>query len=284
MGDQGQRGDGSGPRDRDLELRPSVPLVSRKGIPADIGLTIWVAGCLGTTLVFAFQGYYPSLIGPLSNFFSPAFATILFLSALTTFRRYGIGLKTKFQAVWALFTFGAALWIAAETTWSVYYFVLNVSVPFPSLADVFYMGGYFPIAAGLLLYIRTFYTRPSNSRLATTLVLVVGAILLAFGGVVPLELSKNEAFVGVLVDLTYPILDITLFSITVFALAIFAGARVGGWWRMFGFGAALYVVGDENFLYQVAAGTYYNGNYNDLIFLLAYLTFAYAFYLHRKEL
>ena len=84
-------------------------------------------------------------------------------------------------------------------------------------------------------------------------------------------------------DMIYPTLDLTLLSLTILSLAIFIGGAIEKWWLFFGAGATLYVIGDEFFLYQVANGTYYNGSVDDLIFLLAYLTFALAFYVHRKE-
>jgi hypothetical protein len=175
------------------------------------------------------------------------------------------------------------MWVVAEATWAFYYFVIQIAVPYPSLADVFYMGGYIPIIAGLLGYLDTFHVALSGRRLGFAVVGIAAAVTLALLFVLPVELSQNLSAVNLLTDMLYPLLDLVLLSLAVVSLAIFAGGRIAKWWLLFGAGATLYVIGDEFFLYQVAHGTYYNGSVDDLIFLLGYLTFAMAFYAHRKE-
>jgi hypothetical protein len=175
------------------------------------------------------------------------------------------------------------MWVVAEATWALYYFVIKVAVPYPSLADIFYAGGYLPIIAGLLGYLDTFHVALSGRRLGYALIGIGGAVALALLFVLPVELAQNLSAINILTDMLYPVLDLVLLSLAVLSLAIFVGGRIARWWILFGAGATLYVIGDEFFLYQVAQGTYYNGSVDDLIFLLGYLTFAMAFYAHRKE-
>jgi hypothetical protein len=198
-------------------------------------------------------------------------------------KRYGFTLRRNFEAVWFLFTLGTGLWVLAEATWAFYYFVLRIAVPYPSLADVFYMGGYFPIIAALLGYLDTFRAALTRRRLVYALAVVGVAIALALVFVVPVELAQTLSALKFITDMTYPVLDLVLLSLSLLSLAIFIGGAIAKWWVLFGLGAGLYVIGDEFFLYQVAHGTYYNGSVDDLIFLLGYLTFALAFYAHMKE-
>ena len=109
------------------------------------------------------------------------------------------------------------------------------------------------------------------------------AITLALGLVFPVELGRNLSALNLLTDMIYPALDLVLVSLALVSLAVFLGGSIAKWWVIFGAGATLYAIGDEFFLYQVARGTYYNGSIDDLIFLFGYLTFALAFYAHRKE-
>jgi len=206
-----------------------------------------------------------------------------FLSSFFCMRRYGFGKKLDFGAVWLLFTLGTGLWVIAESTWAFYYFILGVAVPYPSLADVFYTGGYFPIIAGLLGYLSTFWVGLSRKRSGYAVLSIGAGVSLALLFVLPVELGQNLSTINFLADMIYPVLDLVLLSLAVLSLAIFAGGRIASWWILFGAGASLYVIGDEFFLYQVAHGTYYNGSVDDLIFLLGYLTFAMSFYAHRKE-
>ena len=242
----------------------------------------WMASVAGLVAIFGFQSYYPNLIGPLSNVFPAVCASCAFASALLCLRRYGLGLRS-FQAIWFFFALGTGLWIMAETTWAIYYFLLNTSVPYPSVADVFYIGGYFPIIAALGIYLGTFHVAMSRRRLGLAIVIIGIAVTLAMSFVLPVEFAKNLSFVNLMTDMIYPVLDLVLLSLAVLSLAIFYGGTIAKWWILFGVGATLYVIGDEFFLYQIARGTYYNGDLDDLIFLLGYLVFALAFYTHRKE-
>jgi hypothetical protein len=175
------------------------------------------------------------------------------------------------------------MWVFAEAAWAFYYFVAQVAVPYPSLADIFYLGGYIPIIAGLLGYLDTFHVALSTRRLGYAVIGIGIAAALALIFVLPVEFGRDLTTVNLLTDMLYPVLDLVLLSLAMLCLAIFVGGRIANWWVLFGAGATLYVIGDEFFLYQVASGTYYNGSVDDLIFLLGYLTFAMAFYAHRKE-
>ncbi len=247
------------------------------------GFRLWLASVCTLGAVFGFQSFYPGLIGPLSNVFPAVAAGGAFLSSLSCLRRYKFGLRQKFEAAWFFFTLGLGLWVMAEATWAVYYFFLDVAVPYPSVADFFYIGGYFPVIVGAALYLDVFKVAMSRRRLAAALCVVAIAVLLAMTFVLPIEFSIGEPPALVLADLIYPVLDLVLVAVAAFALAIFYGGRLARWWILFGAAAILYVVGDEYFLYQAAVGTYYNGGLDDLIFLFGYLTFALAFYSHRRE-
>lgn len=247
------------------------------------GFWLWIAAMAGVSLVFAFQFAYPDYIGPLSNILPTACVLSAFLCSLSCLRRYGFGRRLDFGAIWFLITLGMGMWVVAEATWAIYYFVARVELPYPSLADVFYAGGYLPIVAGLLGYLQTFHVALSRRRLGYAMAGTGVAVVLALVFVLPVELGKSLTTVNLLTDMLYPVLDLVLLSLALLSLAIFAGGRIATWWMLFGTAATLYVVGDEFFLYQVAHGAYYNGSVDDLIFLLGYLTFAMAFYAHRKE-
>jgi len=238
---------------------------------------------LGVTLVFALRPLYPGSIGPISNVFPTACAFVAFLCSYSCLRRYGFSHRLDFGAIWLFFTIGTGLWVVAESTWAFYYFALNIAVPYPSVADVFYTGGYLPIIVGLLGYVDTFKVALTRRRLGYATVVIGCGVSLALIFVIPVELSQNVSPLKFITDMSYPVLDLVLVSLSALSLAIFSGGRIAKWWMLFGAAATLYVIGDEYFLYQIAQGTYYNGSVDDLIFLLGYLTFAMSFYTHRKE-
>jgi hypothetical protein len=261
--------------------KPPEPV--RQGDFSSFGWRAWLGGCLALAAVWGFQGFYPSLIGPISNVLPTVCAAIALAAVLLCVRRYGLRARTRFQAAWIGFAIGFGLWVAAESTWAIYVFVLGVQIPTYSAADVFYMGGYFPIFAGLVLYLGTFEVALEKKRILAAVIAMALAATAVYYTVVPTVLASTSTMLQVLDNLTYVSLDLVMLTLVVLTFTVFVGGRMSRWLVFLGGASVLYVVGDEDFLIQAANGTYYNGSYNDLIFLLAYLTFALAFYLHRRE-
>lgn len=256
----------------------SFKLMSSKGFFA------WLFGCVSVIALFFFQGWYPDAIGPLSNVLPASFMALVFVGAISCTFRYGLTFKTRFQSAWLSFALGAGLWLAAEIVWAAYYFVWQVDVPYPSAADFFYLGGYFPFGAGILLYLWGFRRGLTAKRFAVAGVAIAASVVTALWIVVSAELASNTSGVQFVVDLAYPVLDLSLLSLAVLSIAVFGRGHVAKWWALIAAGAGLYVIGDEYFLFQIAVGSYYNGSLDDLAFLLAYLTLALGFYTHRREL
>ena len=247
------------------------------------GFGAWLLGSIGISAVFMFQFLYPTLIGPISNVLPAACAAGALLSALLCVKRYGFAVRTKFQAAWASYSIGFGLWVAAEMTWAIYYFVLAVPIPQYSVADIFYIGGYLPVFVGQVLYLDTFHNALKRNRVGVAAAAIALAVVVVTYAVLPAELATGGSLIKILDDLAFILLDLLLFSLVVLTFTIFAGGRISKWLVAMGLASLLYVVGDEDFLVQTANGTYYNGSYNDLIFLLAYTTYALAFYIHRRE-
>jgi hypothetical protein len=244
---------------------------------------LWLLLTIGVSSVFAFQSFYPAAIGPLSNIFPSVCAGILFISALLCLRRYGFRLRQRFQVIWFCFALGGGLWFLAELAWATYYFVLGIAVPYPSLADVFYLGGYAPMMFGLVLYLKVFSRGMSKRRLGIALASVGASVAIVLVVVLPIEFVTSQPLLITVTNLIYPILDLLLETITILCLAIFFGGAIAKWWYLFGGAVGLYIVGDEYFLYQIATGSYYNGSFDDLLFILGYLVFVLAFYEHRRQ-
>jgi hypothetical protein len=264
-------------------VKARIPEPVRQGDFSSFGWRGWIGGCIALIAVFGFQGFYPSLIGPISNLLPTFCAAIALAAVLVCAKRYGFGFRTKFQAAWISFAVGFGLWVAAESIWTTYVYVLGVQIPDYSAADVFYMGGYFPVFAGLVLYLSAFQVALEKKRIVAAVVAMALAASAVYYTVLPTVLAAAGTTLQVLDDLTFVSLDLVMLTLVVLTFTIFVGGRISKWLMVLGGAAVLYVIGDEDFLIQTANGTYYNGSYNDLIFLLAYLTFALAFYLHRRE-
>ncbi|MDA4111630.1 MAG: hypothetical protein OK439_03770 [Thaumarchaeota archaeon] len=236
------------------------------------------------SLVYGLQQFYPNLIGPISNVIPTIFASGAFLASFLCARKYGFKLRERnFDRIWFCFSLGTAFWIFAEFTWAIYYFS-GVDVPYPGIPDVFYIAAYFPMSLAILMYFRAFGSGLTANRRIAAIGIISMSVSLVLAIVLPIEFSQTLPSTTVITDLTYPVADLLLLSLAIFGLAIFAGGTMGRWWTVLAGAIILDIVADELFLYQVATGTYYNGNIDDLIYVWAYLLFALSFYLHHEEL
>jgi hypothetical protein len=237
------------------------------------------------TLVYAFQGFYPEFMALFSNAFPPFLAGAAVFSSAFAFLKYGKhNSRQRFSLIWLCFTLGMALWFLGETSWAIYTLLLNTELPYPSLADVFWLAGYFPMLMALYLYVKTFGPALSWRTVGIAMVTVfilgiaVSAILIT-----PIMASETDS-VTLLVDFAYPLLDLVLFSQAVLGFAIFSKGELGKPWFLINAGILLYASGDLLFSYTTVQGTYYNGHPLDLLLNLGDLFLLLAFYVHTKGL
>ena len=158
--------------------------------------------------------------------------------------------------MWLSFTAGILLWFLGEMSWSFYSLVLNVPIPYPSVADVFYVGGYIPLFFGFYLYVA--YFKPAITRRSVTL--VVAAILVSAFAVFALllnpVLSLEEELLTWFFDFAYPLLDLALLSVAFLGLTLLVKGNLGGSRLLFTIGILLNVFADMLFSYTTARGSY----------------------------
>ena len=81
----------------------------------------------------------------------------------------------------AMLTLGVAAWCVGELLWTYYDLVVSID-PYPSLADVFYLVAYLPLAGGLIMEIRFLSKqRPVQKAATEHLLLGIIALLLSAG-------------------------------------------------------------------------------------------------------
>ena len=175
------------------------------------------------------------------------------------------------------------MWVAAESVETVYYFVLDVPSPVLTAADLFYFGGYIAFFAGLILYFQSFGEAVNKGRVAKAMIPVALLTILALWRIIPLEAAASPSPLATIDGLAFVLLDLLLVALAALPLAIFAGGTIAKWLVVLCGGSALYALADVRLVYLGAKGNVQDGNLAGLLFLLAYLTFALAFYLHRRE-
>lgn len=190
------------------------------------------------------------------------------------------GIRSRMGRSAAFLSIGLLLQAFGQSSFSYYTTILNVGIPYPSIADVGYFGS-------VLFYIIGIYSLARVSGASVTLkkyrgkglVVVIPAILLIFS--YNLFLSSYQFDwsnpLRVFLDFGYPIGQAIYVSIAVLAF-ILSKDVLGGIMR----GPIIFVVyalviqyfADSNFLFQTINGTWINGGYGDFLYTFAYFLMA----------
>ncbi len=172
--------------------------------------------------------------------------------------------RRKDRAAWLLIAAGLLAWTAGDFTWTIWLDGVS-NPPYPSLADGFYLALYPAMYVGLTLLMRSHFR---HTGIAVWLDgLVVGATMAALGAalIFPAVLgasSGDAASVGV--NLAYPFGDLLLLVFIAVGFAL-SGWRPGRQWLLLGAAIAVNASADMAYVYQVAKGTYVEGNILDTL-------------------
>jgi diguanylate cyclase (GGDEF)-like protein len=176
---------------------------------------------------------------------------------------------------WLLLGLAIGLWASGDLYYT-FYFSGVETVPFPSIADAFYLA-FYPIAyvaLGLLLRgrIRQFHG-------SLWLDGVIGALTVSAIGVAvvldPVIETTGGSAIVVATNLAYPLFDLLLLAMLVGVIAL-TGWRLDRTWVLIAAGFASFGVADSFYLYQSAAGTYVEGTLLDVGWVLATVLLACA--------
>jgi diguanylate cyclase (GGDEF)-like protein len=125
---------------------------------------------------------------------------------------------------WLLLAGGLVLTTAGDWTWVV--LDLNGQDPFPSVADVFYLGGLALIVASLLLLVRGRVPGGDRATVLDALIVAVGVGLLSWVFLIePIVADTTRSLGEIGVALAYPVLDVLLLGILA-SLFLTPGKRV----------------------------------------------------------
>ncbi len=176
---------------------------------------------------------------------------------------------------WYLLAAGGVCFTLGDDVETLYQVVLHGSVPTPSIADAFYLAGYPFVFAAILRLTRSPDHRVRREDYADAAIVSLGVLALAWHFLMSPEVhDASLSFVGMLVTLAYPIMDVALVFI-VFRSLLFGSSR-----RPYHtiLAAALLTMLLSDFVYDllVLHNAYSDGNPVDALFLLEYLLVAVA--------
>lgn len=233
-----------------------------------VAIVVWV---LVAIAYFLLQSSH-ALLAPVTDVIFSLTSGSLTILAFLAIRHWGF--RGKFGLVHAGLFVGFFLWFLGDTTWTIYETVLQVSIPYPSIADVFYLAAYIPIAIGIVQFLWTF--RSALNRRSAFIALGVGLLFLGltYAFLIGPLLMSSEAFLTKSFDVGYPVLDSMAVVLAVFMFFVFRGGKMAHAWVWISLGLLLSVLADISFSLGTLQGWYYSGHPIELIQFSGYLCFA----------
>ena len=229
-------------------------------------------------VIYAYGQSNLNFIGTFSNAISPFEACAAFAMAALLYKAQSGARGGGMSRAYLSYSLGLLCWVLGESTWTLYSVLLQARVPFPSLADLFWLVGYIPLLLALLWQAWPFrdWFNPRKRIMLSLGTCVMAAVILT--QTVPFILRQNENALATIVGVAYPILDTLLLSV---AIPVFILFRRGTYWRPMLFvllGIMFQLIGDLLFAQSALSGSYYPGSPADLIFDFSYLLLALGFY------
>jgi diguanylate cyclase (GGDEF)-like protein len=176
--------------------------------------------------------------------------------------------------IWYCFAAGQALWVVGDFMFGYFEHVLDVA-PFPSLADVLYLGGYPVLVAGLAILIRGRASGRDRAGLVDAGIIAAGVGLLAWEfWIRPIVLDESLSPAAWLISLGYPMMDLLMF-VMVARLFTTAGARTPSF-RLLAGAIMLVLVADVVYADLNVPDLSYAGGWVDSGWLLSYALWAAA--------
>jgi hypothetical protein len=169
------------------------------------------------------------------------------------------------------------LWFLGETTWGIYEVILRVPIPYPSIADIFYLAGYIPALVSTAAFMWIFRRMTTSTRkvavslLGLAIIGAVSAFLLQ-----PLATSPSTILKKTL-DFAYPFLDAVLLALVSMIMIGLSGVTLAKPWRWIFAGFLVYSIADIMFSWGTLTGWYYSGHPIELLWLYGYLAIAIGF-------
>ena len=246
---------------------------------ANIGMKVAVVACASITVAYLVLQPFPRPLYVLSNTSETALSLILLLLSI-----YAMKKETLFVKPTRWLMFGFLMWSLGEITYSIYALFLGIAIPYPSIADLFWLTGYPFLLVGMALFIWPFRSAIKRESLEVAIGLsVVACVLVAVFLIIPVTSISSDLSTN-LVGFAYPIADIGLLFASVLGFQLFRGGKVARGWYLLALGAFLFSIADILFSYATARGAYFDGDPLELLFDYGYVYFGLCLYIQLKGL
>jgi PAS domain S-box-containing protein len=176
---------------------------------------------------------------------------------------------------WYLLAAGQTLSALGNFSYDYDSLIRHISPPFPGLSDALYLIAYPVMASGLLLLVRSRSRGRDRASLVDATIVAVGLGMLSWVFLMmPYATDPTLSLQEKLVSIAYPLMDIFLLFVVV-RLVVGGGQRPPAFWFL-ALSFTSMLVADAVYARMVLTGTYVDGSWVDLGWLLGFVFFGVA--------
>jgi signal transduction histidine kinase len=200
----------------------------------------------------------------------PAYSVIPgFLMVLSIILTIKLHKQKHFQSrAFLFFTLATAFRFIAEQIWQIYDQVYNID-PFPSIADIFYIGTYPFFIAFLLISLKPI--RKSIPKKSWLFAIVLSTIFLIPSIFASVDDLEGESSFSTAIALAYPIMSAFQLAPAIVGIMFLAKKGANYSWMLLLFGFLFISISDTFFLFAELDDSYYDGHPVDLMYLYAFI-------------
>jgi len=232
------------------------------------------AGAAAVMLTFALWMWFTPGSHQATLIFSDGVGIAVSALAAAACASAGLRSEGRLRRGWLLLGAGMLSWSIGETMWAYYEVVVGREVPFPSVADIGYLG----MVPLTLVGVATLVTVERHALRAVLDGLIISGSLLYVGWatvLAPASAHSGQRWLEWIVSLAYPIGDIATASV-VFILLSHVGRERRTPLVLVALGLLSLAVADSGFAYLVQSGAYSTGNLIDTAWIAGFLLVAVA--------
>jgi hypothetical protein len=184
------------------------------------------------------------------------------------------------RLIWTLILAAVLLNLIAEITWFVYEIIIWTEVPYPSLADYFWLASYIPFFLAITILISRYrkmgLTFRRRSLFVVIPLIVIILVLVTIAVTAPIFSDPEAALADKLINPAYVYLDFIILVPALLMTFAFAKGAQGKPWQLIAYCFILFAVGDIAYAYMAWNGLYSTGNHIDILWTCGYLLLAIA--------
>ncbi|MCJ7816732.1 MAG: hypothetical protein MUP55_02640 [Candidatus Aenigmarchaeota archaeon] len=173
---------------------------------------------------------------------------------------------------------GLLAWGAGILSYSYYNIIMQIEVPYPSLADIGFLG-IIPLAAyGLFWLLKSIKITFDKKTILKVTALPLVSFLFTYWLFIQTKLAEDVSLIEKILNVAYPMGDVVFLSLTFVILSLIRGGNLFKPIAIICAGFIIEAIADFSFSWTTATGTYYTGSFPDVLFALAFFTIGLGMY------